>query len=325
MCTATTALRSLQLYIGAGLKESADLYKDVEEFNKECDSTEMIPLEGAKFYMLKANSINSVDLSVDVPVCGTEIKEAESSLPGYPDKPADVTIPEGAHYHVYTISGAPISVWAEGEGSSLDALRPFIGTIKGGTEYKLVVNLEPEFGYRFKEGIGKSDVLINGKEVLTLDMEEDSPLLVIAGAETAVHEWGDGKVTKKPTSKKEGEMTYTCKHCDFVKTEKIAKLKANTLKVSGKTAPVKFSKLKKKNQILKVSKVLKFANKGQGTLTYKRAKGNKKITINKTTGKVTVKKGLKKGTYKITVKVTAEGDSTHALLTKKVTFTVKIK
>ena len=100
----------------------------------------------------------------------------------------------------------------------------------------------------------------------------------------------------------------------------------NTLKASGKTATVKFSKLKKKSQTLKTSKVLKFASKGEGKLTYKRAKGNKKITINKTTGKVTVKKGLKKGTYTVKVKIQAAGDDHHDKSAwKTVTFKVKVK
>ena len=100
----------------------------------------------------------------------------------------------------------------------------------------------------------------------------------------------------------------------------------NTLKASGKTAAVKFSKLKKKSQTLKASKVLKFASKGEGKLTYKRAKGNKKITINKTNGKVTVKKGLKKGTYTVKVKIQAAGDDHHEKsVWKTVTFKVKVK
>ncbi len=101
---------------------------------------------------------------------------------------------------------------------------------------------------------------------------------------------------------------------------------ANSLAVKAKTATVKFKKLKKKNQTLAVDKVLNFTNKGQGTLTYTKASGNKKITINKTTGKVTVKKGLKKKIYKVTVKVSAAGNANYkALAVKKVTFKVKVK
>ena len=100
----------------------------------------------------------------------------------------------------------------------------------------------------------------------------------------------------------------------------------NTLNVKGKTAIIKYKKLKKKARTLSVTKVIKTTNKGQGRLSYKKASGNKKITINKTTGKVTVKKGLKKGTYKMKVKVMAAGNADYkASVWKTVTFKVKIK
>ena len=77
---------------------------------------------------------------------------------------------------------------------------------------------------------------------------------------------------------------------------------------------------------MKVTKVVKFTKKGQGTLTYKKVKGNKKITINKKTGKVTVKKGLKKGTYKVKVKIKAKGNANYkASAFKTVTFKIKVK
>ena len=98
----------------------------------------------------------------------------------------------------------------------------------------------------------------------------------------------------------------------------------NPMTVKGKTAIVKRAKVKKKNQTLKVAKVLKISRK-QGALTFKKVKGSKKITIAKKTGKVKVLKGTKKGTYKITVKVKAAGNSNYKALTKKVTFKVKVK
>lgn len=100
----------------------------------------------------------------------------------------------------------------------------------------------------------------------------------------------------------------------------------NTLKVGVKTGSVNYSKLKKSNQILQPGKVLTFKNKGQGKLSYKKVSGNKKITINATTGKVTVKKGLKKNTYKVKVKIKAAGNKNYkASAWKTVTFKVKVK
>ena len=101
--------------------------------------------------------------------------------------------------------------------------------------------------------------------------------------------------------------------------------KANTMKIKAKNATVRYSKLKKKSQKLKVSKVIKFISRGQGTKSYKKVSGNKKITVNKKTGKVTVKKGLKKGRYKVRIKVTAKGNSTTKSITKTVTCKMIVK
>ena len=98
------------------------------------------------------------------------------------------------------------------------------------------------------------------------------------------------------------------------------------LSVKGKTATVKYSKVKKKNQTLAVSKVLTFVDKGQGQLTYAKVSGNSKILINKTTGAITVKKKLKKKTYTVKVKVQASGnDSCNPSGWKTVTFKIKVK
>lgn len=100
----------------------------------------------------------------------------------------------------------------------------------------------------------------------------------------------------------------------------------NTLSVKPKTAKVKYKKLKKKNQTLSVSKVLSFTSGGQGTRSYAKVSGNKKIKINKTTGKVTVKKKLKKGTYKVKIKVKAAGNTNYNPSGWKiVTFRIKVK
>lgn len=106
----------------------------------------------------------------------------------------------------------------------------------------------------------------------------------------------------------------------------------NPLTIKAKTAIVKFSKLKKKNQTLTVGKVMTLKNKGQGTRTYKlvSAKKGKKsfkkyFAVNKKTGKVTVKKKLKKGTYKVKINVTAAGNGNYNKVTKPVSVTIKVK
>ena len=100
---------------------------------------------------------------------------------------------------------------------------------------------------------------------------------------------------------------------------------ANKLNARGKTAKVSFSKLKKKNQKLPVSRIIKFKNRGNGTKTYKKTGGTSKISINKKNGKVTVKKGLKKGTYKITVQIKAAATKNYKAATKTVNIKIKVR
>ena len=95
--------------------------------------------------------------------------------------------------------------------------------------------------------------------------------------------------------------------------------------VKGKTATLKYKKLKKKAQTLSVSKVITFTKKGQGAITYTKASGNKKIIINKKNGKISVKKGLKKGTYKVKVKVAAAGNNNYKATVKTITVTIRVK
>ncbi|MBQ3292269.1 MAG: hypothetical protein IJH43_07830 [Mogibacterium sp.] len=98
---------------------------------------------------------------------------------------------------------------------------------------------------------------------------------------------------------------------------------ANTLTAKGKTIKIKKKTIKKKTLKYAAKKAFT-VSKAQGTVTYKKTKGNKKITVAKN-GKITVKKGLKKGTYKIKVKVTAAGNDNYLAGSKTVTVTIKVK
>ncbi|MBQ2677506.1 MAG: hypothetical protein IJF96_01170, partial [Firmicutes bacterium] len=110
---------------------------------------------------------------------------------------------------------------------------------------------------------------------------------------------------------------------------------SNPLKIEGKTAKVKYRKLKKKNQTLAAAKVIRFTKKLKDKKTYtlvsakKGSKSFKKyFKVNKTTGKVTIKKNkkMKKGTYKVKVKVKAAGNANYKPSdVKTVTFKVKVK
>ena len=139
------------------------------------------------------------------------------------------------------------------------------------------------------------------------------------------HKWNSGTVTKKATPTATGIKTYTCTVCGTAKTATIPKCAkyANPITAKGKTATVKYANLKNKGQTV-LQKNAFAVSKAQGKVTYKKASGNAKITVN-SAGKITVKKGLKKGTYKIKVKVTAAGNTTYKAVTKTVTVTIKVK
>ena len=135
------------------------------------------------------------------------------------------------------------------------------------------------------------------------------------------HKSDKGTVTKKATLTATGVMTYRCTACDKVlKTEVIPK---NNFNAKGKSVAVKTATVKKKNVTVKRSKAITVKN-AKGKLGYKKAKGNKKITVAKN-GNITVKKGLKKGTYKITIKVTAAGNALYSKATKTVTVKIVVK
>ena len=143
------------------------------------------------------------------------------------------------------------------------------------------------------------------------------------------HSWNGGKVTTEPTAIDEGVKTFTCTTCGATRTEKIAKYKPTktnpaTVEAVKTTPTVKASTLKKKDQTIPLKKVVK-VQKTKGKVTYYKASGNKKISINATSGKITLKKGLKKGTYKVKMKVQDHGTKKFKAKTKVVTFRIKVK
>ena len=129
----------------------------------------------------------------------------------------------------------------------------------------------------------------------------------------------EGKIIYKLEPKEEGDSE------DDKPIKPVVQKKDNPLAVKGRTAKVKYSKLKKKKQTLAIGKVVSFTGNGQGQISYLKTSGNKKITINKKTGKITIKKGLKKGTYKVNVKISATGNAEYKPAVKVTTIKIKVK
>ena len=98
---------------------------------------------------------------------------------------------------------------------------------------------------------------------------------------------------------------------------------ANGLTARGKTVKIKRSKLKKKPKTIAAGKAVSVSG-ANGTVSYHKVRGSKKLSIS-STGTVKVKKKTGKGTYKMIVRVSASGDSNHYSASKNVTVTVKVR
>ena len=151
--------------------------------------------------------------------------------------------------------------------------------------------------YRNNVNVGKGTIIIEGLGFFEGTIEETFSILSPVGSEDPT-----GSTPSDPSVKK----------------------KANPLKVTVKKPTVKASKVKKKKQTIKVAKAFTIKN-AQGAVTFKTKGGDKKLTINRTTGAITVKKGTKKGTHKIKVAVTAAGNENYEAGTKTVNVKVKVK
>lgn len=145
---------------------------------------------------------------------------------------------------------------------------------------------------------------------------------LVEGTDYIISNSGKGTTAGKYTVEITGIGTYV----GTAKTIFTINKASNTLTVKGKTAKVKYYKLRQKKQVLSAKSVMT-VSKAKGTVTYKKSSGNKNITINKKTGKVTIKKrGLKRGkTYSVKVKVYAAGNTSYKSISKTVTIKIKVK
>ena len=187
---------------------------------------------------------------------------------------------------------------------------------------------QPHSEYKDAKAIPKVSTIKLAKASYTYTGKAIQPKVTVADANGALPADNYSVTYAKNKNVGTATATVTLKGAGYTGTKdltfKITKA-ANPLKIKAKTAAVKYSSVKKKAQTLGVSKVIQFTNKGQGAKTYAKVSGNKKITINKTTGKVTVKKGLKKGTYKVKVKATAKGNANYKAGAGTTTFKIQVK
>ena len=112
----------------------------------------------------------------------------------------------------------------------------------------------------------------------------------------------------------------------------VTRVKLNNMTVKGKTATVKYSKVRNQAQTIKRNQVIA-VSKAMGKLHYDfmyAKKGRKdystKFKVDRMSGNVTVKKGLEKGTYKIRTEVMADGNpNCSASVWKTVIFKVRVQ
>ena len=244
---------------------------------------------GVVYYRLFYNETRKADFTIEWNDASKEIDKVTVSLPGVPTAGSEIN----PVYSVPADANYTVVTWNDGKlfiyGDTTS------GKYVAGETYKWSVVVCPKPGYSLAAN-DKLNWTVNGVDI-------NDQAVVKSVKRTSHAEGARGiEITFMPVKEK------------------------NTLSVKAKTAKVKYKKLKKKNQTLAVSKVITFINRGQGKLVFAKVSGNKKITINKTTGKVTIKKKLKKKTYTVKVKIMASGDDTTIPSGwKTVTFKIKVK
>lgn len=139
---------------------------------------------------------------------------------------------------------------------------------------------------------------------------------------------GSGRVTVKKKSKKGtyratvrvtavGDANHQAASRDVTVTVKVVSKLTNPMELAGKTTKVKRGKSVAAKKLVAV-------RGAKGKVTYKKAGGDKSISVAKS-GKLTVKKGCKPGTYGVKLKVTAAGNATYKKATKTVSCTVVVQ
>ena len=143
--------------------------------------------------------------------------------------------------------------------------------------------------------------------------------------------YSDSKCKKKLSSAPKNAGTYYVKasvaaDSNYNKaTSKSVKLTINsiapTIKTKTTSKTVKVAMLKKKAQSFKIGASVN----SKGKITYSKVSGDKKLTVNKTTGAITIKKGSSKGTYKAKIKISVAKKENYKAATKTVTVKVTVK
>lgn len=196
-----------------GLKPITGYSSKQEYLNeKAADASADIPDEGVTLYVLWDKLVTEASFNIEIPKCGTEVSIGDGGL----QTPTPV---------VTEADGSKIMFDREvGSNWMQDLTNKYSDTMKGGESYIAKFSISEPFGYYFYHDSEDNPpvVKVNGKVVA-----EDAGHTIFAPI-TAVHVWGEGVITKKPTQTENGVRTYTCSECGATKTESIDKLAPDT-------------------------------------------------------------------------------------------------
>ena len=131
-----------------------------------------------KFYVHWNEPVTEIDLTIDEPVCGTEIKLDESGKPDVTPK-AELT---GAQPSADAVAKMQ-SLW-----NTSDGRKAFEGTITGGEQYETAIGIEPAFGYYIPEN---AEISVNGQALEAGQISAVNNAVELRANMTAEHAYGE--------------------------------------------------------------------------------------------------------------------------------------
>ena len=178
-------------------------------------------------YYSMVKLIDAVEVAYEPPICGTSTTTEEDG-PRWAwetqHHPPVTSLPGDANYGFDTTGGVNWSFWI----TDMENRDAYVGTFVGGEQYLAETWLQAKYGYTFSE-----DVTADVAGGMRVDIDYDGGYLGVYANITAVHDWGEWKVVKEPTTTEEGLEERACKHCDEKETRPIAKVVYSCTKGDG--------------------------------------------------------------------------------------------
>lgn len=236
--------------------------------------------------------------------------KANTPLTYHSDSPSVATVNADGIITVTGVGTAKITINASETAAYKGASQTVIITVKKGTQKFTGVKTS------YTKTIGSNAFSLNVKAPgkITYTSSNSSIASVSNTGVITLKKVGTAKITL--TAAETSKYNKASQTITVTVTKKVPSIKVKTASKVIKKAAVK-----KKSQ----SFSLNTSVNSKGKLSYKKVSGNKKLSINKTTGKITVKKGTAKGTYKAVIKINAAAKGQYTSSSKTVTITVKVK